>query len=152
MPVEQPRDELNVVDAVRVAAVDRLVASDQTANPHRSSLASRPPRFRRRDDYAGCPLVLRERGGEHVRSCGPHVEPPPFARRDDPHLATRRGREAGVAGRPIERSCEAIEIAVGSGTTDSKGRRAVPGQREHQPQLVRGDRPVDAAPAHPHGP
>ena len=152
MPIEQPRHELDVVDAIRIAAVNRLVASDEAANTHRSGLAGRPPRLRRRDDDARRALVLRERRGKQVRGRGRDIEPPSNARRDDSDLAARRGRETGVSGRPVERSAEPREVAVGSWTADSQRRRPAVGQGEHRPQPVGRDRPVDAPPAHLHRP
>src|SRR6185437_9552003 len=37
MAVDQSRDQLDVVNAVRIAAVDRLVAADKTADAQRAS-------------------------------------------------------------------------------------------------------------------
>ena len=64
LPVDQPRDELHVVDPVRVAAVDRLVSADARGDSHRAGLGGRSLRGLRRHDHARTPVHVRKRGGE----------------------------------------------------------------------------------------
>src|SRR5213078_1154922 len=108
LSVEQTRDELDVVDPVRVTAVDRLVAADRPVDPERSRLARRAARLDRPDYDAGAPRVVRERGGEQAGGCARRVEYPSLSRRNDPDGASRRDREAGVSGGPVERSAEVV--------------------------------------------
>ena len=70
LAVDEVRDELDVVDPVRVAAVDRLVAADARRDPHRLRLRGRAVRLRVGDDDAGRAGLRRERGGEDVAAGG----------------------------------------------------------------------------------
>ena len=130
LAVDQAGDELDVVDPVWFAAVDRLVAADARRDPHRPRLGGRAPSRLVRHDHAGASLGRRERGGEHVatrRGDGDHA---PRPRRDHGYAAVRRNAEAGVPRRPADAVREPLEVPVGRRAADRESGRATVRERE----------------------
>ena len=111
LPVDQVRDELHVVDAVRVAAVDGLVAADRPGDPHRLRLRRRARRRLGRDDEL-CDTVVGAFGsGEDSRRRARDVERDPRLRRHDANASVAGDREARVARRAVDRALERREVA-----------------------------------------
>ena len=125
--VDQVRDELDVVDAVRVAAVDRLVAGDELRMPIACASAVRALGLRGDDaEPARCASV---RDSAAARTAVDGLRGVELAARASTGVivdaAARVHGEAGVDRRVGDALAEPLEVALGGRPADAQARRAV---------------------------
>ena len=150
LPVDEVRDELHVVDAVRVAAVDRLVAADTRRDPHRAGLCRRAVRLFVYDDDPRGAVGRREGRAEDVAAGRERAHDAAGARRDDDHAAARERAEGRVARTLVDAAAELAEVARRAGAADAQGAGPVARKREDRGQLALREPPRGDAELHPH--
>ena len=139
--VDQLRDERDVVQAARDAAVGRVVAADDAGDPHRLRVGRRALGGRRADGELGRPSGGRGRRGEERLRGRRHVDAEAGLVRDDVDAA-RLDLEAGVDRRALDRLAQLVEPGFRARPGDRDLRRAADRQRQEL-----GDPPARQLPA-----
>ena len=125
LAVDEMRDELDVVDAIRVAAVERLVGRDRAGDPHRLRLRRRAGRLplararAARRGWSSCSAAARMRAAERGTSSAM-----PGTAGTTRTRAARVDREAGVLRSVVEAPLEPREVAIGGGAAERELGRA----------------------------
>src|SRR5262249_48036316 len=110
--VDEMCDELNVVNAVRDPAVDRLEAADGAGDAHGLGLSRRELWLRLDEGEPGDAVGRPRRGGEDAGGGLQHVERASGPGRRDVHGALRGRDEVGVARRGVDLALETSEVPV----------------------------------------
>ncbi len=145
--VDEVRDELHVVDAVRYAAVERLVGADRSRDPHGLRIGGRALRLRDRECERGNAVRAALGGGKNSAGRLERVEHEPGLGRDDPHAPVRRRYEIRISRRLLDLALQTGEEAVRRGTAKAHGRKV-----EHLRKLPTGDAQPLQAGHDGHGP
>ena len=133
LAVDEVGDQLDVVNAVRDAAEERLVAADDAGDPHRARLGRRArglhDRFLDVRDAPDPPLGRGENGGSRPG----HVDGDAGLGGRDPHVRAVDD-EARVAGGLGQLAVEPREVRVRSVTPENDLSEAVGRQHQHPRQ------------------
>ena len=115
--VDEMRDELDVVDAVRLAAVEGLVAAHRPGDPHRARVGGRARRLLVGEDERRDPVDRTLGRGKHGAHGTRDVERDAGLRRDDADRAVRDG-ERRILRRAVDRALETREERIRSRPDD----------------------------------
>ena len=109
--IDQVCHELHVVDAVRIAAVERRVRRDELPDPHLLRRRSRQFRSRVLEDDRRDAVHRGKRRGQNLRGGRGHVDGAPVAGRNDAD-AVRGDREVRILRVAIQGLLETDEECV----------------------------------------